>query len=236
MKKDKVLLALLSTIFLLALAVALYFLNRSSTETASPELSEQAEKSSAIAVEGKVRVDRGEGEVAQKEADGPLSEDSKLGDENFEQSLAELRSFCFTAYPEYRDTLPEKEEIMSTVSSPQRLRVWANFHLESPRGDVYRVRRFLDDGENLPLERLVFFKEDETGFPEIVDIPQKHQVNPSDEVVRSYLERGELIYSGEAYTVDQDGQSYFFEVENGEIVRFDIASERGVINCQRPRE
>lgn len=145
--------------------------------------------------------------------------------------LKGFRDHCLEQFPEYED-FPTETELLSALENPSLKNIWTNTHLRTPSGDVMRVRVFIDDGANGEIQRLAVYKEDEVGFPMLIELSDEEKINPSPEVLTKYLSMGEKIHLEEALSVDQDNEEYFFERINGEIVRIDITSDRGLINCQ----
>ncbi len=153
-----------------------------------------------------------------------------------DEKINDFRNFCNEFFPQYKDHFPTVSELSHALLDDETIAVSQNVHIESEYGQVYRVRRFIDDGQNGEYERLVFYKEDETGFPYIVDIPEEHQVNPSEEIIAQYLAYGEKIFTQETYLKESDEQSFLFEFENDELIRVDVATPHGIMNCQKPFE
>ncbi len=145
--------------------------------------------------------------------------------------LKGFRDYCLEQFPEYED-FPNETQLLSALENPDLKKVWTNTHLQLPDGDVLRVRVFIDDGPNGEIQRLAVYKEDEVGFPVLIELSDEEKTNPSPEVLQKYLSMGETIHLEEALSVEQNNEEYFFERINGEIVRIDITSDRGLINCQ----
>lgn len=164
-----------------------------------------------------------------------LTAEEKLNDGNSEnplRSFSELRNYCIEKYPHLASLVPTQSQINLWREKRLLKRSWLNVHLKTQDASVMRVRRFLDDGPNGSFERLVVFKEDETGFPEIVDIPQEHQVAPKEEIVQKYLAMGEVIFEDEGLIGDIDGKNVFIELMNNQVTRVDVSSGDQLLNCQ----
>lgn len=144
----------------------------------------------------------------------------------------ELRKYCLLKYPEQAHLLPTQEQINQWREDLALKRSWLNVHLKTQDNTVMRVRRFLDEGPNGSFERLVVFKEDETGFPEIIDIPQDHQLSPSEEVIQKYLSMGERIFEDEGLIGEIEGKNIFIELMNKQVTRVDVSSGDQLLNCQ----
>lgn len=150
------------------------------------------------------------------------------------ESLTNFRKFCLEEYPEYEKTFPDVQTLKNALLDSNTRRLWNNTHLRNEAGEVYRVRRFIDDGQNAEFERLVLFKEDETGFPALMEIKEEHRKNPSKQIVEKYMKLGTPIFTDEAYGLDRNGTNYFFEMTKGDITRIDVTSDKDMINCQLP--
>lgn len=147
-------------------------------------------------------------------------------------SFSELRKYCLEKYPQQAHLLPTQEQINQWRKDLSLKRSWLNVHLKTQDNTVIRVRRFLDEGPNGSFERLVVFKEDETGFPEIIDIPQEHQLSPSEEVIQQYLSLGERIFEDEGLIGEIEGKNIFIELINNQVTRVDVSSGDQLLNCQ----
>lgn len=144
----------------------------------------------------------------------------------------ELRKYCLLKYPEQAHLLPTQEQINQWREDLSLKRSWLNVHLKTQDNTVMRVRRFLDEGPNGSFERLVVFQEDETGFPEIIDIPQEHQLSPSEDVIQKYLSLGERIFEDEGLIGEIEGKNIFIELMNNQVTRVDVSSGDQLLNCQ----
>jgi hypothetical protein len=165
----------------------------------------------------------------------PVDEEhSLLIEELYDQKLPEfegLRQSCLYRFPEFPG-LPTEVELRHLLTHPGQHRVWTNLHLKNDQEEVYRVRTFMDDGPNGTIQRLVIYKEDEAGFPHILPIPEDERINPSPEIIARYMSLGEIIHREEAIGLEFNETDYFFEIHNDELIRLDITSELGHLNCQ----
>lgn len=92
-----------------------------------------------------------------------------------------------------------------------------NTHFKK-NGEVYRIRVFVEDGQNTSFKKLVFFKEDEDGFPQIIST--KGLINPSKEQIAELLKGGEVIHREADISIElKDGRSFNYSEVNGEIVK-----------------
>lgn len=152
--------------------------------------------------------------------------------QNIENSYNTMANFCRTRYPEQMKLIPSEEEIKDWFKSGLLKRSWINVHLKTADNTVIRIRRFSDDGPNGTVEKLVVFKEDDTGFPEIVDIPEQHKLNPTQEIIDQYLDLGESIFTDEGFTGDSGQKNIFLELINGQVTRVDVSEGASFLNCQ----
>ena len=93
----------------------------------------------------------------------------------------------------------------------------SNTHFKKD-GEVYRIRVFVEDGQNTSFKKLVFFKEDDDGFPRI--IKDKQKINPSEEEIKSYLEGAEVIHQEADVSIElKDGRSFNYSEVNGKVTK-----------------
>ncbi len=85
-------------------------------------------------------------------------------------------------------------------------------------GEVYRIRIFVEDGRNTSYKKLVFFKEDEDGFPQI--IKEKELINPTQEQIDALLAKSEIIHNESDVSIElKDGRVFNYSQVNGEITK-----------------
>jgi hypothetical protein len=102
-----------------------------------------------------------------------------------------------------------------------------NTHFKK-NGEVYRLRIFIDDATNGSYKKLVFYKEDQEGFPEIVNTSGNKAITPSNEYIQSFLEGGEVIYESQDMRLElKDQRVLTVTEENGEIVKLNSEQD----NC-----
>ena len=91
------------------------------------------------------------------------------------------------------------DSILIDPKNNQVQKVFSNWHLQANDGSIYRVRIFREDGSNRTFRKLVLYKEDQTGFPQIVKIPEEEQINALDHFTS--LEDLYKTYNGVIYGV-----------------------------------
>lgn len=165
----------------------------------------------------------------QKDPSLPELNSANLSVENSYEVMAD---YCRTQYPEQSQMIPSEKQVRDWLNSGMLKSSWRNVHLKTQDNSVMRVRRFSDDGPNGAVEKLVIFKEDDTGFPEIVEIPEAHRTNPTQEVVDQYLKLGTSIFTDEGFTGDVGQKNVFLEVINGQVTRIDVSEGAKFLNCQ----
>lgn len=159
---------------------------------------------------------------------GPLTNDE------LQEQLENLKKFCEEEFPQYKDTFPSVKKLQSVLEDKNLEQTWLNLHLKDANKRVWRLRRFIDDGPNGGVERVVLYKEDETGFPRIVESSENQKEKSASQLFQEYLKKGDPIFTDEAYSNLYEGADYFFELTNGQITRIDVTSNKGHINCQVP--
>lgn len=87
-------------------------------------------------------------------------------------------------------------------------------------GEVFRIRVFLEDGDNGSFKKLVLYKEDKSGFPRIEKLPDDKRVNPSKEYIKSFLKNSKIIHHEMdiRYELKDDREISITQV-NGKIVK-----------------
>jgi hypothetical protein len=86
-----------------------------------------------------------------------------------------LLNYCLDQYPQY-PSFPTPEELSRLLQHADLNIVWNNLHLETEQGEIYRVRTFIDQGVVGPVTRLALYKEDEEGFPVLINLPKKSEL------------------------------------------------------------
>lgn len=158
----------------------------------------------------------------------------KYDEKEVRTQLENLNKFCTEEYPEYREVFPSVEKLESVLQDEDLNKLWLNMHLKDENNQVWRLRRFLDDGPNGGVEQVVLYKEDETGFPKIVETSEKNKEVSAQELFEEKQSLGELIFTDEAYSIVRDGVDYYFELTNGQVTRIDVTSNQYHINCEVP--
>jgi uncharacterized protein YxeA len=147
--------------------------------------------------------------------------DLKAPLEYIKECLSNSKSSNFTNDLEFRDW-----KVKNSYLSSQNLHV-----KKGP--DIYRLRLFDDDsGTSAKTRRLVLFKEDETGFPQIVEISEKDSYENYDQVIEDYLNSSELIHQEQYYQLTTDrGEDIYIEIANGKLRRMDITTGDQLFEC-----
>lgn len=155
-------------------------------------------------------------------------------EENIQEQLENLKKFCEEEFPQFKDIFPSLERLKSVLLDEDLKQMWLNLHLKDKDKRIWRLRRFLDDGQNGEVERVILYKEDETGFPRIVESSENQKKDSPSKLFQQHLKKGEAVHTDEAYTNLYKGSDYFFELTNGQITRIEITSSENHIDCQFP--
>ncbi|MBK26696.1 MAG: hypothetical protein CME70_22035 [Halobacteriovorax sp.] len=87
-------------------------------------------------------------------------------------------------------------------------------------GEVFRVRVFLEDGNNGSFQKLVHYKEDKDGFPHILPLPKGKEREPSAEYLKSFYAGAEILHDEKDYRLElKDGREISISEINGKIVK-----------------
>lgn len=85
-------------------------------------------------------------------------------------------------------------------------------------GDVFRIRVFVEEGQNTSYKKLVLLKEDDDGFPRIVKGSQIN--NPTQEQIQEILAEGEVIHREEDVSLElKDGRFFNYSKVNGKVTK-----------------
>jgi hypothetical protein len=165
----------------------------------------------------------------------PAQEDESLTHQvEINEQLSNIKKFCEEEFPQYKESFPSVQTLRSALNDPALSKMWLNIHLKGANNEVWRLRRFIDDGQNGGREKVVLYKEDETGFPRIIESSEDYKDQSPSELFKKFRNKGLPIFTDEAYSVLKDGVDYFFELTNGQITRIDVTSTKHQINCQVP--
>jgi len=85
-------------------------------------------------------------------------------------------------------------------------------------GEVYRIRVFVEEGQNTSFKKLVLLKEDDDGFPKIVKGSQIN--NPTKEQIEEILSGGEVIHHEADISLElKDGRFFNYSEVNGQVTK-----------------
>lgn len=137
--------------------------------------------------------------------EAPASDSEGSSDSSTLKETHSVSSFCDDVEP-------------FSTADVARAEVFAsNTHFKKD-GEVYRIRVFVEDGQNTSFKKLVFFKEDDDGFPRI--IKDKQKINPSEEEIKSYLEGAAVIHQEADVSIElKDGRSFNYSEVNGKVTK-----------------
>ena len=106
----------------------------------------------------------------------------------------------------------------------QKEQLWKNIHYETPF-NIYRLRTFIDENDNGSYEKIVLYKEDSNGFPQIMDIKDQHK---RDDFINKRLQSGSVIHvdSATRFTLS-DGKEITIKLKNQNLEFLEILSTSG---------
>ncbi len=94
-----------------------------------------------------------------------------------------------------------------------------NLHYKK-EGEVFRIRVFLEDGDNGSFQKLVHYKEDRDGFPQIQPLPKDKEREPSAEYLKSFYKDAQILHDEKDYRLElKDGREISISEINGKIVK-----------------
>lgn len=95
-----------------------------------------------------------------------------------------------------------------------------NLHIKKD-GSTYRLRVFTEDAENGSYKKLMYYKEDSEGFPQVIEIPADKSTNPTEEYLESLIQGSEIIHEAADVRFSlKDGRTVSLTKENGEYTKF----------------
>jgi len=134
------------------------------------------------------------------------------------RALAQALTFC----PELEKVIKTKDKISGTHPFAH------NIHFKKENA-VHRIRIFTEDGDKGSFEKLIYFIEDQDGFPRIEQLNSKKSINPSEDYIRSLLQGTQTIYDSLDITYYlSSGKSFNASYENGKLTKITAAQ----VNCQ----
>jgi len=140
--------------------------------------------------------------------------------EKFAQLKNNALSFCPQLANEINED--EKDENIQAVEE-----FGHNLHFKK-NGEIYRIRIFTEDSAEGSYQKLVYFKEDSDGFPEIIPIQEEESINPSQKQINSYLDSAQIIYESQDLNIQlTSGKAFSVTLENGTITRVNS----NTVNC-----
>lgn len=93
-------------------------------------------------------------------------------------------------------------------------------------GEVFRLRIFIEDADNGSYRKLVHYKEDADGFPQILKLPEGKEIGPTDTYIQSFLSSSEIIHREKDYRLKlKDGRELRVSEQNGVITKLSSNSD-----------
>jgi hypothetical protein len=89
------------------------------------------------------------------------------------------------------------------------------------------------NAENKKFSELQYFKFDKEGYPELIKIPDAHRKKPTEDRVKEYIQKGELISNQSDYFEDYQNGSLDFSIKDGAVVALDVKGELGHLACDQ---
>jgi hypothetical protein len=117
----------------------------------------------------------------------------------------------------------KKAEQLKSSDIDDTMQLAKNLHFKK-NGHIFRLRIFLEDSEESSYEKLVFYKEDDEGFPRYEKNPKSHERNPSPELIKSYLADSEIIYDEQDIRLTVGEHQIDYTTINSEVVKIASSS------------
>ncbi|MFT6071126.1 MAG: hypothetical protein ACJAT2_002115 [Bacteriovoracaceae bacterium] len=125
---------------------------------------------------------------------------------------------CPQLKPFEKEDIQEEEELAT------------NIHFVK-EGYVYRLRIFIEDSANGGYRKLTYYKEDQEGFPQQIQIPSEDSVNPSDEIIDRYMAGGKIVSESADRRIKlKDGRVMTYSEVDGRYIK--LTSEQDKCNFE----
>lgn len=136
----------------------------------------------------------------------------------YQKVLADGLSFC-----------PQLEKIMTNEDKITSSHTFAhNIHFKKANA-IHRIRIFTEDGDDRSFQKLVYFVEDQDGFPQIKPIDDKKSINPDEDYILFLLHGTKTIFDSLDVTYYlSSGKSFNASYKNGKITR--VTADQ--VDCQ----
>jgi hypothetical protein len=123
------------------------------------------------------------------------------------KNLRPFLKFC----PELSQGIGDEDEIMESNNFA------LNLHFVKEQR-THRIRVFTEDATEGSFQKLVYFIEDEDGFPEIIPQENKIAINPTPQMIESLIKDSEIIFKSEDINIRlKSGKDIAATIENGRI-------------------
>ncbi len=106
-----------------------------------------------------------------------------------------------------------------------------NIHLKIQGGGIERLRLMQVDGENGSYWKMIHYREDEDQFAHILPLPMGHQRSPSPKIIKSYLNRGEVIYHEVGLGLKTAEGLIALDIEDGIVTSLRLSGKEAYFEC-----
>jgi len=132
------------------------------------------------------------------------------------------------------ELLPERVEQISKGQAKSREMLAQNIFF-SKEGEEFVLRTFLKDSQGGSYQQLVLLKlEGDEGLGHKQEIPEEHERNPSHEVIKSYLEGGEVSrIDSDQRLLLETGEELLVSFEGEEVSKIMVYDRDGAMLCEK---
>lgn len=145
---------------------------------------------------------------------------------------------CLSLHQKVNDMAPMTyESLMGLISlelgTPELTDRWSIWRLKNNQGEERRIRLISADTNGAPEQELSYYKLDNEGIPERIEIAGKRKImNPSNEDIHQLLASGEIFYSEYAKSgLFTNGETLNFVEINGLLTEFEIQHDNKIFIC-----
>lgn len=123
-------------------------------------------------------------------------------------------------YNDLNEFCPEFTSVMGEKQLPIQSEQFAyNLHFKKEDG-IYRIRIFLEDGDEGSFEKLVTYKEDRDGFAQILPLSHREERDTSQKHIQELVDDSEIIYESKDLALTfENGREYSLSLVNGKPTR-----------------
>lgn len=139
---------------------------------------------------------------------------------------------CFGSPAKNMDEFKALAEARTKLSKDEATLEWKNIHFTDNEGKKFRLRLEKEVSENGRIStHMKLFSVDAEDLPDLIKIPAKDALNPSDRTIQAYLEGKQITLEQEALTIPLTDGEMRLETENGKTISLELESQAVRASC-----